>query len=439
MAIYQEYIENGHIQVEYNFTYLDRVIDSYRNVRLRPFLELGFMPRKLARGQQTVFYWEGHVTPPKDYAAWNNLIQATLRHLCQRYGADEVVQWPVEVWNEPNLDVFWENADMVEYFQLFACTFRAVKEVDPRFRVGGPAICGVDDQRWIHEFLSFCHSKNIPLDFVTRHHYTTEPPERTGHYGYSKLHNPAANRKTLDATRSIVDSFPEFRGKEIHLTEFNTSYIPNCPLHDTNLNAAYIARMLSWLGDIHASYSYWTFGDVFEEQGVPFTPFHGGFGLVANGGIPKPTFWVFQFYKDLQGNCLAKTEEAVVTCRDGGGFRAICWNLCMEGSDRELELTLEFPAADGGMYCILERLVDEEVCNPLKVWHDFGEPASLSEPQIKLLRECARPLTTSRQAQSQNGSLSVTIVLKRNAVVSLEVFPVSQLPDRGYSYDRAIH
>ncbi len=170
MAIYQEYEENGHTKVEYNFTYLDRVIDSYRQVGLRPFLELGFMPRKLARGQQTVFYWEGHVTPPKDYTAWKNLVQATLRHLCQRYGTDEAVQWPVEVWNEPNLDVFWENADMAEYFRLFACTFRAVKEVDPRFRVGGPAICGVDDQRWMHEFLSFCRSENIPLDFVTRHH-----------------------------------------------------------------------------------------------------------------------------------------------------------------------------------------------------------------------------------------------------------------------------
>lgn len=88
---------------------------------------------------------------------------------------------------------------------------------------------------------------------------------------------------------------------EIHITEFNTSYIPNCPLHDTNQNAAYMAQQLSRLGDVNESYSYWTFGDIFEEQGVPFTPFHGGFGLVANGCIPKPTFWTFKFYKDLCG------------------------------------------------------------------------------------------------------------------------------------------
>ena len=57
----------------------------------------------------------------------------------ERYGVDEVVTWPVEVWNEPNLPGFWENADMQKYFRLFEITFGAVKELDSRFRVGGPA------------------------------------------------------------------------------------------------------------------------------------------------------------------------------------------------------------------------------------------------------------------------------------------------------------
>ena len=67
MAIYQEYEENGEIRVEYNYTYLDRVMDSYAKVGLKPFLELGFMPGKLASGTQTIFYWKGNTTPPRDY------------------------------------------------------------------------------------------------------------------------------------------------------------------------------------------------------------------------------------------------------------------------------------------------------------------------------------------------------------------------------------
>lgn len=120
--------------------------------------------------------------------------------------------WPIEVWNEPNLPGFWKDADMEEYFLLFAETFAAVKEVDSRFRVGGPAICGVEDEKWIRCFLEFCSRERIPLDFVTRHHYTTEVPETAGHYGYVKLREPEEGFENLQSTRDIVDSFTQYRG-----------------------------------------------------------------------------------------------------------------------------------------------------------------------------------------------------------------------------------
>ena len=106
-------------------------MDAYKKVGLRPFLELGFMPKKLASGSQTIFYWQGNTTPPKDYDMWCNMVHSLLRHLMGRYGEEEVIQWPIEVWNEPNLCGFWENADMQEYFKLFHRTFDAIKEVNP--------------------------------------------------------------------------------------------------------------------------------------------------------------------------------------------------------------------------------------------------------------------------------------------------------------------
>ena len=145
---------------------------------------------------------------------------ATLRHLMERYGEDEVVTWPVEVWNEPNLPGFWKDADMDEYFRLFEETFRAVKKVDARFRVGGPAVCGVQDALWIRRFLEFCRERKIALDFVTRHHYTTELPEDVGHYGYAALSDAEQGFENLQSSRDIIDSFPEYRGMEIHITEF---------------------------------------------------------------------------------------------------------------------------------------------------------------------------------------------------------------------------
>lgn len=447
MAIYQEYEENGIKKAEYNFTYLDRVMDSYLGMNLRPFLELGFMPGKLASGTQTVFYWKGNTTPPKDYGAWCRMVQALLRHLMERYGAEEVVQWPIEVWNEPNLWGFWEHADMKEYFRLFHYTIDAVKEVDKRFRVGGPAVCGGSDEKWIRAFMEYCRDHGLSVDFVTRHHYTIERPQQEGHYAYSVLMRPEDGFANLETTREIIDSFPEYRGLPVHITEFNTSYVPNGVIHDTNLQAAFIAHQLSRLGDVNASYSYWTFGDVFEETGVPFTPFHGGFGLVAEGGIPKPVFWTFVFYKKLQesaGECVYRDDHIVILKRSDGEYLGVAWNFFLpEGKPdlaqaaKERRMKIVLPAC-GAEYTFLTRTVDEETCNPLKVWHDLGEPAHLTKEQKKLLKEAARPYLRTERVKENAGEVCAELYLKGNAVVYFEMNAGQVTGDRGYSYARVL-
>ena len=438
MAIYQAHRDReGKWHIEYNFTYLDRVMDMYLELNIRPFLELGFMPRKMASGDQTVFYWKGNVTPPKDYSLWIALVQNTLRHLIARYGREEVLTWPIEIWNEPNLRAFWKDADMQEYFKLYKVTSEAVKGVDEDLKVGGPAICGVEDALWMRSFLEFVRDSHAPLDFITRHHYASYLPDWDGHYGYIALHEPEYAFGELERSREIVDSFPEFKGMDIHITEFNTSYIPECPIHDTNLNAAYVAHMLSRLGDKHASYSYWTFGDVFEEDGVAFTPFSGGFGLLANGMIPKPTFHTFAFFKKLKGECVHRSNEAVIVKVENGGYRGVVWNADGRNTGEELEFSVELPAEDT-TYCLIGKLVDEECCNPLKVWHDLGEPANPTKETVALLQEAAKPLVITQRIDGVKESVTVSFLLKKNAVQYFEIKKAPIKSDTGYSYERTL-
>lgn len=434
VSIYHEYEENGETRVEYNYTYVDRIFDSYQKLGIRPFLELGFMPGELASGEQTIFYWKGNTTPPKDYSKWNDMVVSLLRHLRGRYG-DTVLDWEIEVWNEPNLPGFWKDADMDEYFRLFRETFTAIKAYDSRFRVGGPAICGVFDEKWMRAFLDFCRENALAPDFITRHHYTVEFPEECGHSEYSKLEDPDMRIATLQNTRDIVDSYEEFRGLPIHITEFSTSYTPHGVIHDTNLNAAYIAQQLSRLGDMNASYSYWTFGDVFEEKGVPFSPFHGGFGLVANGCIPKPTFWTFSFYKQLKnkgGDCVMKDSTAVVT-KNGDSYAGMIWNI----SEETLSRTFEIPVC-GGEYTLITKTVDEECCNPLRLWHDMGEPQYPTEAENELLRSAAHPAVHSDILTASEGKLTAKLDVKKSGVLYFEISPRTFTPVRGYDYNRTV-
>ena len=431
MAIYQCHTdENGAEHESYCFTYLDRVMDSYLSAGLRPFLELGFMPKKMASGTQTIFYWEGNTTPPADHDKWARMVKATLRHLAERYGEEEVSAWPCEVWNEPNLPGFWENADRQKYLHLYKVTALAVKEALPDMRVGGPAICGGDTSLgWIEAFLNFCRDEKLPLDFVTRHAYMAQTPQRSGRYLYHEMCAVEYTLEEMQRTRDIIDSYPEFRGMEMHITEFNTSYNPFCPIHDTNLNAAYIAGLLGCLGDVAASYSYWTFGDVFEELGVPARPFHGGFGMIANGLIPKPTMWTFAFFNNLQGECVYRDENLILMRRNDGSYEGVAWNLCRDGR-RELPLSVILPEA--GAKTLITRTVDEECCNPLKLWHEMGEPAGLNAAQLRLLREAAQPLTASRLFGDGE---TISLTLKANAVAHFTVSAYQPVREHGYDYN----
>lgn len=437
MGIYREnrFTDN---KPEYCFTYLDMVMDSYKELNIKPLLELGFMPDDLASGDNKVFFWQGNVTPPKDYDKFADLITATLKHLMERYGEDYVLTWPVEVWNEPNLPTFWKDADMQEYFKLYEVASAAVKRADERFKVGGPAICGVDDERWLKAFLDFVKEKKLPLDFVSRHHYTSYNPKISGHYAYIDLHEPEYAFGCVERSRDIVDSYEEFKNKEIFITEFNTSYVPNAPIHDTVLNAAYVAHMLSKLGDKHDSYSYWTFGDVFEEMGVAPSEFHGGFGLVANGLIPKPTFWTFAFYKKLQGRCVQRNENSVAVVTDEGDVRVMLWNPDLHNEGKSFESVLELENMQNGEYLVTEKFIDENNGNPLKLWHEMGEPSSPDANQKAMLKEIAKPGFASSNLITDNGKILKSVCLNPNEIRFMEFKRIIRKSDSGYDYNKTI-
>ena len=430
MSIYQDFTTPDGVRHKYYcFTYLDRIMDAYREIGIKPFLELGFMPGALASSEQTLFYWKAHTVPPKSEEDWVDLVKATLAHLRDRYGEDEVSTWPCEIWNEPNLPGFWEHADKEKYLRLYEITSQAVKAVLPRMQVGGPAVCGGPvTNDWVRDFLTFCLEKQLPVDFVTRHAYMAKTPDHRGRYIYHEMCEVEETLEEMRGTREVIDSFPEFRGMPMHITEFNTSYNPRCPIHDTPENACHIAGLLACLGDVAASYSYWTFGDVFEETGVPVTPFHGGFGMMADQCIPKPTLWAFSFFNNLSGSCVHRDAHSVVMRRADGSFEGVVWNLQRKGREA-LGVTLALPVA--GRAVLQTRTVDEEHGNPLALWHAMGEPASLTEEQLSFLRESARPWTQARTGEDQ---ASWTLTLAPNAITHFTLSPAPLTPDEGYDY-----
>ncbi|HEY4358506.1 MAG TPA: glycosyl hydrolase family 39, partial [Acidobacteriaceae bacterium] len=167
MGVYSETPEGRPL---YNFQYIDALYDAMLALHIRPFVEISFMPAKLASGDKTVFWWKGNITPPKDMEKWNGLIHALMEHWMERYGREEVQQWFFEVWNEPDLPIFWSGTQ-TQYFELYRNTALTIRAVCGSCRVGGPASAYF---RWEQPWLEFVAKEHLPADFLSTHTYAVK-------------------------------------------------------------------------------------------------------------------------------------------------------------------------------------------------------------------------------------------------------------------------
>ncbi|RIV41196.1 GH39 family glycosyl hydrolase [Micromonospora radicis] len=427
VGVHRPYEYRGRRHVRHAFGYVDQVVDAYLELGVRPFVELGFMPSGLASGDQTVFWWQGNVTPPRSHTEWAALVRAVVGHLVDRYGLAEVRGWPIEVWNEPDLTDFWAGADADAYHRLYEVTAHAVKEVDAGLQVGGPALSPGADDDWLPRFAGYVTDRSVPIDFVSRHAYTSGPAQ----------HVPFGVHQTLAPADRLLAQFAAPRRQlagtpladlPVHITEFNSSYRPDNPIHDTALHAAYLAPVLVGGGDLVDSFAYWTFSDVFEEQGVPTTPLHGGFGLLTHRQLRKPTFHLYAFLSRLGDRVLARGPDHLVTRDDTGRISVLAWAPVdvtdADPVDRHtVRLSLPVPGARTAF--LLRRSVSEEDGNLRRAWCELGRPAAPTPRQLDLLREATEPARRHASLPVRGGRVDLDLHLSRHEVTLAEVSPVT--------------
>jgi xylan 1,4-beta-xylosidase len=165
--------------------------------------------------------------------------------------------------------------------------------------------------------------------------------------------------------------------------------------------------------------SYWTFSDVFEEQGVVKTPFYGGFGLLAERSIPKAAFNDFDLLHQLGDVRLdVNSDSALVTRRSNGSVAIAVWNLFLpEETGSPKTVTLHFKGF-GSTHSARITVVDNEHGSPLPAWNKMARPASPTLAQIETLRRAAA-LPSPREQNLTNDSLTLT--LQPHALALIEI------------------
>ena len=399
----------------YSFHNVDVVCDTLLDMDVRPFVELSFMPTAIASGGETVFSYQANISPPEDVEAWSALIRCLCTHLIERYGRDEVRTWHFEVWNEPNLDDFWTGTRS-DYFTLYAHTARTLKAVDPNLRVGGPATA---KNKWIPEFLDFCERRDIPVDFVTTHHYPTDAFGSPGDDTETRL-----AKTTRGALRGqAAEARREAGLKPLYYTEWNSSSNSRDPLHDKPYAAAFVTKTVLEVAEIVEGYAFWTFTDIFDETYFPSLPFHGGFGLLNLHGIPKPTYRALEALHGMGEQRLGVTgrhatvDVSAVRCdRD---LTVILTNHALPRHPiANEEVRVEVIGGGPPERAYIQR-IDGQNANAPAAWRDMGAPEYPSRKQVEELMEASRLCRDRVEIEGIESVLQFTVKLTPHAVAAV--------------------
>lgn len=420
----------------YNFHNIGIAYDNVLAAGMQPWVELSFMPSRLAKGDKKVTVnADGKATMPADDKEWTDFIQAFIRYLLHRYGAQEVESWFFEVWNEPNMSTFF-NGTMQDYFYLYEITAKAVKDVDEKIRVGGPATA---TGAWIEEFINYCETNKLPLDFISTHNY---PGDGIGEVFLGKLMFDAVvggmkrlkkigKGRTLEGCRAVMLDKSELTEMKkgqmrehtkrvweqvknrypVYYSEWNCNAILTSASNDTKKVACFQVKSISEMEPYVTGSSIWAFSDIFDEFLMLPDPFSGGFGLLTVDGIPKPQFYALKLMSqvgDRKYDLPWTNEETEISVYENDTekqvfvYRQRMKNVNEPELPYEVELELKKCPSK-----VLVTKIDETHCNPKRVWEEMGRPMDMNRTELEELRKKSELVWEPQEICYQNGILSL--------------------------------
>ena len=456
------YSEDANGKPVYNWTILDRIFDTYLERGVRPYAQIGFMPKELSikpepyqhkwtpRARYEEIY-TGWAYPPKDYDKWRELVFQWTKHCVEKHGRAEVETWYWEVWNEANIG-YWRGTPQ-EFHKLHDYAIDGVRRALPTARVGGADTAG-SGGRFTRDFLEHClrgtnyatGKVGTPIDFVS-FHAKGAPIYINGHVRMGI----ADQLRTIADGFRIVASFPELKNTPIVIGESDPEGCAACQgssysYRNGTVYSSYTAASFTRKHDLAERYGVnlagaltWAF--TFEDQ-----PYFAGFRQLASCGLALPVLNVFRMFSQMSGQRVAAESDAAVPLEtilrrgvrekpdvgalasfDENKLSVMVWHYHdddVTGADAAVELALAGLSSKKTELELTHYRIDESHSNAYAEWKRMGSPIAPDERQYARLQEASRLATLTDAPATlrvNEGRATLNFTLPRQAV-SLLVF-----------------
>jgi xylan 1,4-beta-xylosidase len=421
------YTEDANGKPVYDWTIVDRIFDTYLERGVKPYVEIGFMPKAMSikpdpyqhTWTPTAKYDEiytGWAYPPKDYDKWRELVYQWTKHCVDKYGRAEVEQWYFETWNEANIGYWRGTPD--EFRKLHDYAIDGVRRALPTARVGGPDTAGSGGQ-WMRDFLEHqIRGKNFatgqigtPIDFVA-FHAKGRPVYVDGHVRMG-ISNQLA---TIDDGFRIIASYPELKSKPIVIGESDPEGCAACQgpqlqYRNSTMYSSYTAASFARKHDLADRHGVNLEGALTWAFEFEDTPFFAGFRALATNGINLPVFNVFRMFSRMgaerlpatSDNALAldtivkqgvreKPDVGALASRDARRATVLAWHYHdddVPGPAADISLALEGLGLKHGKAKLQHFRIDSEHSNAYTAWQGMGSPAKPSAAQYAQMEKAS--------------------------------------------------
>ena len=435
----------------YDFTLVDHIIDAYVARGLHPYLEIGFMPEAMSSAPAGVPYhrtWRAGVDskgatsgwsyPPRDYHQWAELIYRWTRHNVERFGRTEVLKWYFEVWNEPNLDFYWQGTPE-GFYRLHDFGIDAVRRALPGAKVGGPDVAG-SGGAFMDGFLRHVTSgtnyatgqRGTPTDFVS-FHAKGQPALVDGHVRMGI----AAQLKTADDAFAKIGAFPQLLRTPIVIGENDPEGCAACQgpqdaYRNGTLYSSYTAAIYPRLWELARRRKVKLEGALTWAFTFVGQPWFAGYRQLATNGVDLPVLNVFRLFARLGASQIEATSTAEVpltemlsegvrsapdvgvlatSSEEDGRMDILLWHYRdddVRGPAAEVHLNLIGLTSGQELQARTWR-VDRQSGDAFTVWRVMGAPASPTDDQVNRLVRASHMDVKSLPVASQTDGRGISL------------------------------
>lgn len=435
-------ITDGKTQGNYNYDMIDLALDFLVSHHIKPFVDLGRRPDTALSSMGNTLYFEEECIVFQSKDIWIAMLKDFIHHIIKRYGKEEVVQWKFELSSD--IVHFARNQYYIDkeydYKECYKSSYQVIKKAMPDACVGGPSDV-TNDVKFLHEYLQYSKENNCLPEFISILLFPYDSSRKDGKVNYYRTQSENYEYEKLQSIHQIMEE-----GEvdiPLYVVEWNSSISNRNFLNDSCFRASYITKKIIEILSMADMVCLWMGSDWVSNYFDTKRIANGGSGLITKDTIRKPVYFALQFLNQLGEELLLHNEELIVTKEIGKdvyhiiGFHYqryedtyVVANDPIDSPEKvekifltnqECNIDLVLKNVADGNYTITSNRICREKGSILDEWKKFQYEETLTNEDIKYLREITQPERRMEGVMSVEGRVQIRMTLRGQEIILLHV------------------